>query len=120
MLERMQKAAGRKGPAETIRAISLAYLRFAYERPRVFTLYLKTSEDQSKTSQCARNTDFFLEQVTRVYGEDRACEASHVLWAYLHGLAVLREAGVLSTEQESASLKFGLQMWMDGAVRTGR
>ncbi len=29
MLEFMQKAAGRKGPAESIRAISEAYLRFA-------------------------------------------------------------------------------------------
>ena len=115
VLERMQKAAGRKGPAETIRAISAAYLRFAYERPRIFALYLKTSGDPSKTPQCSRNTDFFLEQVTRVYGEQRAYEASHALWAYLHGIAVLRQAGVLSQKQESASLKFGLQMWINGA-----
>ena len=116
MLEVMRKAAGRKAPAETIQAISAAYLRFAYKRPRVFALYLRTAGDTSKTPQCARNTDFFLEQVARVYGETRACEASHVLWAYLHGLAVLREAGVLSAEQESASLRFGLQMWIDGAA----
>ena len=118
MLEVMQKAADRKGPEETIREISAAYLRFAEERPRVFALYLKTSGDTSKTPQCTRNTAFFLEQVTRIYGEDRGYEASHALWAYLHGLAVLREAGVLSVEQESASLKFGLQMWIDGAVNS--
>ena len=116
MLEVMQKAAGRKGPEKTIRDISAAYLRFADQRPRVFALYLKISGDTSKTPQCARNTEFFLEQVTRVYGDNRAYEASHALWAYLHGLAVLREAGVLSAEQESASLKFGLQMWIDGAA----
>ena len=115
MLEAMQKAAGRKGPAETIRAISAAYLRFAFERPRVFTLYLKASGDPSNTPQCSRNTDFFLSQVVRVYGEKRACEASHALWAYLHGLAVLRAAGVLQADQESASLRFGLQMWIGNA-----
>jgi AcrR family transcriptional regulator len=120
MLEFMQKAAGRKGPAESIRAISEAYLRFAHEQPRVFALYLKTSGAHSDspqcTPQCDRNTEFFLEQVTRVYGEKRAWEASLALWAFLHGLAVLREAGVLSAAQSSTSLKFSLQMWIDGAL----
>ena len=120
MLEAMQKAADRKGPVETVRAISEAYLRFSHERPRVFALYLKTSGSEEKTPQCARNTDFFLQQVTRVYGEHRAYEASHALWAYLHGLAVLRSAGVLSAAQESASLGFGLQMWLDGAAESER
>ena len=115
MLELMQEAAGRKEPAETIRAISEAYLRFAHEQPRVFALYLKPSGATSTTPQCTRNTEFFLHQVTRVYGEQRAWEASHTLWAFLHGLAVLREAGVLTAAQSSTSFKFGLRMWIDGA-----
>lgn len=116
MLAIMQKAAGRKGPAETIRAISDAYLRFAREQPRVFALYLKTSGAGSASPQCTRNTEFFLKQVTRVYGKKRASEASLALWASLHGLAVLREAGVLTAAQSSTSLKFSLQMWIDGAL----
>ncbi|NYF78589.1 TetR/AcrR family transcriptional regulator [Granulicella arctica] len=117
MLVIMQKAAGRKGPAETIRAISEAYLRFAHEQPRVFALYLKTSaSDPDGNPQCTKNTQFFLEQVTRVYGEKRAWKASHALWALLHGIAVLREARVLTQAQSSTSLKFGLQMWIDGAL----
>ncbi len=118
MLEVMQKAAGRKGPVESIRAVSEAYLRFAQEQPRVFALYLKTSGAHSNSPQCTRNTEFFLAQVTRVYGEKRAREASLALWAFLHGLAVLREAGVLSAAQSSTSLKFSLQMWIDGALRS--
>ena len=120
MLEVMQKAAGRKGPAESIRAISEAYLRFSHEQPRVFALYLKTSFAHSDspqcTPECARNTEFFLNQVIRVYGEKRAVEASHALWAFLHGLAVLHEAGVLSAAQSSTSLKFSLKMWVDRAL----
>ena len=120
MLEVMQKAVGRKGPAESIRAISEAYLRFALEQPRVFALYLKTSRPDSDIPQCtplcARNTEFFLEQVTRVYGDKRAWDASLALWAILHGLAVLREAGVLSASQSSTSLTFSLKMWIEGAL----
>ncbi len=120
MLEVMQKAAGRKGPAASIQAVSEAYLRFAQEQPRVFALYLKTSGADSDspqcTPQCARNTEFFLEHVTRIYGEKRAWEASHALWASLHGLAVLRKAGVLTAAQSSTSLKFSLRLWIDGAL----
>ncbi len=116
MLEVMQKAAGRKGPAAAIHAISEAYLRFAHEQPRVFALYLKTSgNDPDGNPQCTRNTEFFLKQVTRVYGEAHAWEASHTLWSFLHGLAVLREAGVLGEVQLSNSCSFGLQMWIAGA-----
>src|SRR5258707_7444689 len=86
MLEVMQKVIGRKGPTESIRAISEAYLHFAHQRPRAFALYLKNSDSQ--TPQCARNTEFFVEQVTRVYGQDRARMAAHALWAQIHGLAV--------------------------------
>jgi AcrR family transcriptional regulator len=120
MLEVMQKAAGRKGPAESIRAISEIYLRFAQEQPRVFALYLRTSfadpDIPQCTPQCIRNTEFFLEQVTRVYGQKRAWEASHALWASLHGLGVLREAGVLSAAQTATSLKFTVKMWIDAAL----
>ena len=116
MLGIMQKAAARKGPAETIRVISAAYLRFAYEQPRIFALYLKTSGTEPEDNpQCSKNNEFFLQQVTRVYGEKGAWEASHALWAFLHGLAVLREAGVLTKSQLANSFKFGLQMWLDCA-----
>jgi len=114
------QVAGRKGPAESIRAISEAYLRFAHEQPRVFAIYLKTSGPDSNIPQCtplcARNREFFLEQVTRAYGEKRAWDASLALWATLHGLAVLRKAGVLSGSQSSTSLKFSPKMWTEGAL----
>jgi AcrR family transcriptional regulator len=113
-LELMQKVIGRKGPTESIRAISEAYLHFAHQRPRAFALYLKNSDSQ--TPQCARNTEFFVEQVTRVYGQDRARMAAHALWAQIHGLAVLLGAGVLPREEAHVRLKFALKIWIDGAA----
>ena len=116
ILEIMQKAAGRKEPAEAIRAFSAAYLRFAHEQRRVFALYLTTPGANPKSPQCARNSEFFWEHVARIDPEKRAREASLSLWALLHGLAVLREAGVLTEKQSATSLNFGLQMWIDAAL----
>jgi AcrR family transcriptional regulator len=115
MLEIMRKAAGRKEPAEAVRAFSEAYLRFAHEQPRVFALYLTTPGVHTNSPQCVRNSQFFWEHVARIYPEKRSREASLTLWALLHGLAVLREAGVLTQKQAVTSLNFGLQMWIDAA-----
>jgi len=60
--------------------------------------------------------EFFVEQVKRVYGEERAELASHALWAQVHGLAVLIGAGVLPWEEAHVRLKFNLKIWLDGAV----
>lgn len=120
MLEVMEKVVGRKGPAETIRAISETYLCFALERPRLFALYLKTYGAEEHTPQCTLSTNFFVKHVTRVYGERRALEASHALWAFIHGSAVLLDAGLLTPESAFGNLKFGLQTWIDGAGRSPR
>lgn len=114
MLGVMQKVIGRRGPSESIRAISEAYLHFAKDRPRAFALYLKNSD--VRTPQCVKNTEFFVEQVKRVYGKDRAELASHALWAQIHGLTVLLGAGVLPWEEAHVRLKFGLKIWIDGAT----
>ena len=114
MLQVMQKVIGGKTPSESIRAISKTYLRFAKERPRAFALYLKNSN--SETPQCAKNTEFFVEQVTRLYGRERAQMAAHALWAQIHGLAVLLGAGVLPWDEAHARLSYGLKMWIEGAA----
>ena len=116
MLEIMQKAAGRKQSAEAVRAFSQAYLRFAHEQPRVFALYLTTPGADLKSPECVRNSEFFWQHVARIYPEKRAREASLTLWALLHGLAVLREAGVLTEKQAATSLNFSLQMWVAAAL----
>ena len=99
MLEAMEGAVGRKGPAEAIRALSEAYLRFALDRPHLFALYLKTFGAEQHTPQCVKNTEFFLKHVAKLYGEKRAGDASHVLWAFLQGSAVLLDSGLVSQEE---------------------
>ncbi len=115
MLDAMEGAIGRKGPAEAIRSLSEAYVRFALERPHLFALYLKTYSAEEHTQQCVMNKEFFQKQVARVYGEKRAGDASHVLWAFLHGSAVLLDSGFVTQERSLANLRLGLQLWMAGA-----
>jgi AcrR family transcriptional regulator len=115
MLKAMQKAVGQKGPSETIQAICETYLQFAQDRPHAFSLYLKNSG--AATPQCERNTEFLVAQVARVYGEERATTAAHMLWAQIHGLAVLLGAGVVAREEAYARLRFGLETWIDGASK---
>ena len=117
MLEALKHALGRKGPTEAIRAISEAYLHFALERPRAFALYLNTYGAEEHTPQCKENTEFFLQQVSRVYGDRRAGEAAHALWAFLHGSAVLLDAGLVPAKQAFANLRFSLDLWIAGAPR---
>lgn len=116
MLEIMRKAARRKEPSEAVRAFSEAYLRFAHRQPRVFALYLTTPGANPKSPQCVQNSEFFWEHVARIYPEKCAREASLTLWALLHELAVLREAGLLTEKQSATSLNLGLQMWIDAAL----
>ena len=115
LLEAMEAVIGRKGPAEAIRSLSAAYLRFALDRPNLFALYLKTYGAEEHTPQCVKNTEFFLKHVSKVYGEKRAGDASHVLWAFLHGCAMLLDAGLVTEESTFANLRLGLQLWTDGA-----
>lgn len=114
MLEVMQKAIGRKSPSESIRLLSETYLRFAEQRPRAFALYLK--KPTAETPQCTKNTDFLVEQVTRLYGPKRAQMASHALWAQIHGLAVLLGAGVLPWSEAHTRLKYSLNTWIASAA----
>ena len=116
MLDAMEGAIGRKGPAEAIRSLSEAYVRFALDRPHLFALYLKTYGAEEHTPQCVKNTEFFLKHVARVYGEKRAGDASHVLWAFLHGSAALLDSGLVTQERAFANLRLGLQLWMAGAL----
>ncbi|MEK6396994.1 MAG: TetR/AcrR family transcriptional regulator [Terriglobus sp.] len=115
ILEGMQKVAGKKGPAETLLAISWTYLQFAIEHPRLFSYTLKPSITGRQTLQCARSSEFFFRQVVRLYGEKRASVATQSILAYLRGLAASRHAEMLSYEQIRSSFKFGMQIWIADA-----
>jgi hypothetical protein len=83
----------------------------------IFSLTLKPSDDsQYEDAAHLRSWQFVLGQVGRLYGEERAPEAALVLWAFLHGMTVLQQAGVFGKRKPESSFKVGLQMWIDAAA----
>lgn len=121
LLETLQKAAAKKSPEEAIRNIARAYVRFAREQPHVFSLTLMPSptEAEGDTSH-VESWSFVLQQVTRVYGKERAPEAAVALWAFLHGMTVLELAGVFGERKPASSFEFGLRIWIEAAATAHR
>jgi len=117
LLQQMEKAAGRKGPAQAIRAIAEAYVRFAHERPAIFSLTLRPSGNEGDEDAAhLRSWQFVLGQVSRLYDEKRAPEATLALWAFLHGMTLLKQAGVFGKMKPASSFAFGLEIWIEAAV----
>lgn len=119
LLKTLQKAAAKKSPEEAIRKIARAYVRFAREQPHVFALTLMQSAvvAEGGTSHI-ESWSFVLQQVTRVYGKERAPEAAVALWAFLHGMTVLEIAGVFGERKPASSFEFGLQIWIEASAAT--
>jgi len=118
VLDMMQRAAGRKTPVDAIRAMCDAYLRFSQEHPAIFSLTAKnTGNGQEWDAERLRNCSAFIDQVRRLYGDELAPQAAHALWAFLHGMIVLREAGALDKARFSATFKFGFDTWINAAPK---
>lgn len=116
LLKALQKAAGKKPPKEAIRSIARAYMRFAREQPQVFALTLMPAATETGVEAShLQSWRFVLEHVARIYGEKRAPEAAVALWAFLHGMTALEEAGVFGERKPASSFEFGLQMWIRAA-----
>jgi AcrR family transcriptional regulator len=115
LLETLENAAGRKGPQAAIRSIADAYMRFAREQPEVFSLTLRPGDPETEAAAepaHLKSWIFTLSHVARLYGEQRAPNATVALWAFLHGMTALEAAGVFSEVKPVSSFEFGLQMWI--------
>lgn len=118
LLNAMQSAADRKKPQDSIRGIAEAYLRFAREHPQIFSLTLHLPDDHEDEAATHRQSwQFVSQQVGRLYGEKKAAEATVALWALIHGMTALEQAGVLGDVKPSSGFDFGLQIWLDAAPK---
>jgi AcrR family transcriptional regulator len=116
LLKVLQKAAGRKPAKQALRSIARAYVQFAREQPQVFSLTLMPSAGEKEGDAVhLQSWRFVLEQVARLYGEERAPEAAVTLWAFLHGMTALEAAGVFGERKPASSFEFGLRMWIKAA-----
>jgi len=110
-------AAEQTDPSATMRAIAEAYLRYAQQQPHLFTYTMKPTCTGLPSPQCVQSTAFLQQQVARLYGDDRATAATNALLSFLRGLALSSNAGVLPPEQASTCFHFGLEAWIEDALR---
>ena len=116
LLIALQKSVGQKAAEAAIRSIARTYVRFARDQPEIFSLTLMPSiTDSGEEATHIQSWTFVLEQVARLYGEQRAPEAAIALWAFLHGMTALEAAGVFGERKPLSSFEFGLDMWIRGA-----
>jgi len=116
LLGQLQAAAGDLRPVDSIRAIAESYLQFSRDHPFLFALTLQpgATEDDAAPSHL-QSWQFTRGHVARLYGEDRASEATVALWAFLHGMTALEAAGIFGETKPASSFKFGLAMWIAAA-----
>jgi AcrR family transcriptional regulator len=116
LLEALRAAAGERPPVDTIRAIAARYLQFSRDHPSLFALTLQPgAETDDAAPSHLQSWDFTRGHVARLYGEERAPEATVALWAFLHGMTALEAAGIFGETKPASSFEFGLRMWIAGS-----
>jgi AcrR family transcriptional regulator len=91
--DRMRRVAGNRDAAEAFRAIAKEYLRFAREEHALFELLL-APHDQSEPRPAGKSLwNFLLEIVGAITGRRDDTSSAVVVWAFLHGFAVLERSG---------------------------
>jgi AcrR family transcriptional regulator len=113
----LKRAVGKKNPAEAIRALATAYLRFAREHRNLYELLT------SPCSPCAEDLpahqelwDFVVNQVALVSNGQHASEAAVALWAHLHGTAALESVQAFGEQKPIRGVDFGLEAWIQAAA----
>lgn len=115
LLQAMQEGSNGKAPAAAIRGIAQAYLAFAKDHRPAFLLTLYPSSVEGDEAAHRQSWRFVSAQVARLYGEAAAPEATVALWALIHGMTALEDAGVVGGIKPSSGLEFGLKMWLERA-----
>jgi len=89
------------------KATGMAYIRFAMDEPKIFTLlFMKENQKAHDLSEVLKaideNSNSILNEIKREYGLDD--EKAHLiyqyLWIFTHGIATLSVTGVCSFEDE--------------------
>ncbi len=110
-------AARKKKPAEALRSMALAYIRFARENPHLYELLMPAGtpcEEDAKPHHDLWN--FVVGQVAAITTELHAREGAVALWALLHGTVALEAAQVFGTEKPFSGFQFGLDAWLSAAA----
>jgi AcrR family transcriptional regulator len=113
----LKRAARNKGPADAVRSMALAYVRFARENPHLYELLTAPCTPSEEDAESHRDLwNFVVDQVALISTQYRAREGAVALWALLHGTVALEAAGVFGEEKPFSGFQFGLDAWLRAAA----
>lgn len=115
LLAALERAAGRRAGVSALRAVADAYLAFAAGRPALYALVM-TPHQHPEGHDPAHDAlwRFVVGRAAGAVGAARAPAAAVSLWAYLHGVAGLKHAGLLGAHKPKAATREGLAALLQG------
>ena len=105
-----------QSPEEAIWALIRSYMKFAKEQHFLYEALLVPRPASGEDAIGPRQLWlFYIEQIGRVSGPERAPEAAVALWAFMHGMVALQSVDAFNEEKPFTSLDFGIHAWMQSA-----
>ncbi len=112
LLGDMEGVAGGKDAEAALRAMCDSYVRFAAEQRHWYTALMTRCERSMEDSTWhVRLWEYIVGYVGQLSGAEKAAEGAVALWAFLHGMAALEEAGVFRAGKPATSYEWGLEAW---------
>jgi len=105
-----------------LRAMAIAYRKFAANHPRFYALLFSSDEDSDAATAEARASSVApaLTILRRAAGPERALDAARTLTAFLHGHITMAQAGVFHLGGDvDGAFKYGLERVLDGILLQG-
>ena len=113
------KVCKRKRPEQAIRAMAQAYMDFARENPLLYEILVVPRPASGEDAVGPKGLwDYVVAQVARVSAKDASSECAVSLWAVVHGMAALQNAGAFNDEMPATSFGFAMDAWMAAARGT--
>jgi AcrR family transcriptional regulator len=110
-------AARKKQPADAVRGMALAYIRFARENRHLYELLMPSGLPCGEDAKPHEDLwNFVIGQVANVTGQFHAAEGAVALWALLHGTVALEAAQVFGKDKPFSGFQFGLDAWLSAAA----
>ena len=115
----LRKAVAEHAPADALRAMAAAYLRFVRQNRHLYEVMMSFHRPEHHGACRQSLWTFTTGQVRRLAGAGRVEPAAVALWALLHGVAVLAATQVLGEDSPADGLDFGLDAWLRAVSTPG-
>ena len=115
----LQTASEATDPETRFRATADTYLRFARERPALYSLIVQNRIPGVSGSKMGKAVwDLLLQAASGVSGQPDDTAAAVATWSFLHGYATLEQSGAFGASGPQGGLERGLEAFLSNFRRS--